>query len=59
MRDWKKYKKRHCYTLHECALCGEDILLGEFYYDGGYGRRAHEQCVEKNQPREVRDERIS
>jgi len=43
--DWLKYHKRYCYSAHDCCLCGQHIKLGEFYYDGGYGRRAHEKCV--------------
>jgi len=37
----KRYLLRHCLSLHECALCGRPILLGQHYYDGGYGRRYH------------------
>jgi hypothetical protein len=32
-------------TLHQCAICGQDIVHGERYFDGGYGKRAHEKCV--------------
>lgn len=44
-RPWRSYKVRTCCSMHECALCNKDILLGQTYYDGGYGRRAHEDCV--------------
>jgi hypothetical protein len=30
--------------LH-CQICDRAISYGEQYYDGGYGRRAHEFCV--------------
>lgn len=36
---------RTCYSLHECALCGEAITLGQVYSDRGHGRRAHYDCV--------------
>jgi hypothetical protein len=39
------YPLRCCRSLHTCALCESDIRLGEMYFDGGYGRRAHEDCV--------------
>lgn len=42
---WLSYRVRTCYSLHECALCGSAIVIGQTYYDGGYGRRAHEDCV--------------
>jgi len=29
---------------HVCAICLKDIEVGERYYDGGYGRRAHIDC---------------
>ncbi len=44
----KKKPLRVCQTLHECCLCTHQIKLGEHYYDGGYGRRAHLDCVDKN-----------
>lgn len=44
--DYTKYKLRMCRTLHLCNVCGEDILSGQNYYDGGYARRAHEECAE-------------
>jgi hypothetical protein len=43
--NWEKYKIRTCQSIHECALCGEQIDYGFKYYDGGYGRRAHVLCV--------------
>lgn len=43
--DWQRYPLRTCMTLHACSLCNESILLSQRYYDGGYGRRAHELCV--------------
>jgi hypothetical protein len=39
-----RYPLRRCYTLHECAVCKKEIVCDEIYYDGGYGRRAHEMC---------------
>jgi hypothetical protein len=39
---------RVCQTLHECCLCTGQITLGQHYYDGGYRRRAHLNCVDKN-----------
>lgn len=43
--DWMKYPRRKCFSLYSCEVCKESILLGQFYYDGGFGRRAHETCV--------------
>lgn len=39
---------RTCQSLHECCVCGEDITLGQRYRDGGYRRRAHESCADKD-----------
>ena len=36
---------RRCNSMHRCCRCGENICLGHEYYDGGYGRRAHVNCV--------------
>jgi hypothetical protein len=44
-KPWREYPLRQCRTLHYCEACKKDILLGEMYYDGGYGRRVHEDCV--------------
>lgn len=45
MGDCQRYRVRTCQTLLECAVCGGRILLGQTYHDGGYGRRAHTDCV--------------
>jgi hypothetical protein len=37
---------RTCSSIHECSLCGENIIYGEDYHDGGHGNRAHCRCVE-------------
>lgn len=42
--SWHRYRVRRCRSLHHCEVCGRDIYGGERYYDGGYGRRAHEKC---------------
>lgn len=47
LAKWLRRKLRYCYSVHSCVLCGKDIRLGEFYRDGGYGRRAHDECVAK------------
>jgi hypothetical protein len=39
------YDLRCCRTMLHCAICDRAISYGEQYYDGGYGRRAHEFCV--------------
>lgn len=41
-----KYKLRKCHSLHHCEICDEDITHGEQYHDGGYGKRAHKDCVD-------------
>ena len=48
LRDsaWFHYKPlRYCYSSHACCVCGNDIMLGQYYYDGGHGKRAHQECV--------------
>jgi len=47
--NWRKYNVRTCMSLHECKICRSDINLGEIYFDGGYSRRAHVECVEKQE----------
>jgi len=44
-RDYTKYRMRICQTMHDCEICNDIIRLGEAYYDGGYGHRAHEKCI--------------
>ena len=44
---WLRRKLRYCYSLHECELCDRPITLGQYYRDGGYGKRAHDDCVGK------------
>jgi len=39
--------RRTCMTMHHCELCNQPIMAGERYHDGGYGMRAHTQCVVK------------
>ena len=43
---WGRYPIRFCRTLNHCELCGQDITIGQPYYDGGYSRRGHKGCVE-------------
>lgn len=45
--NWLSYPVRECRTLHTCRLCGEHITLGQEYRDGGYPRRAHLACIDK------------
>ena len=45
--DWEKYPIRYCLWLNHCRLCGKNIANGQKYYDGGYRRRAHYECVEQ------------
>jgi len=47
----ERYPVRTCRSLHSCVLCGKEITLGERYHDGGYGRRAHEDCISGKCPR--------
>lgn len=42
---FRKYPLRRCQSLHECAACEGAIYYGDQYFDGGYGRRAHYECV--------------
>jgi len=41
----RSYKVRTCIYLNECCWCGKAIRAGEQYFDGGYGRRAHVNCI--------------
>ena len=43
---WKKRRLRICRWLNHCKICNKDITDGQQYRDGGYGRRAHEDCVD-------------
>lgn len=43
-KTWTKYRLRTCASLHSCAYCQTDIRLGQRYFDGGYGKRVHEDC---------------
>lgn len=45
--DYFNYPTRTCRSLHECGICGLKIVLGDQYFDGGYGRRAHLRCAEE------------
>ncbi len=47
---WRQRKVRICRSVHECALCGQDLTYGRDYHDGGYGRRAHVECVKALAP---------
>lgn len=44
--DFSKYPVRTCKSLHGCEICHQDITYGQKYYDGGYGRRAHDLCAD-------------
>lgn len=46
-RKLTDYKLRRCYSMHDCCVCKHTISLGQLYYDGGYGRRAHEACARR------------
>jgi hypothetical protein len=39
------YPTRTCRWLNHCKMCDQDITAGQRYRDGGYGRRAHESCL--------------
>ena len=41
-----RHPLRKCLSLHVCALCRAIIGIGDKYRDGGFGRRAHEVCVQ-------------
>ncbi len=44
--DYQKYKIRRCTSLHFCEICKGRIEYGHRYYDGGYGKRAHDLCAD-------------
>ena len=45
---------RTCISSHECCFCDQTIRLGDLYRDGGYGRRAHQNCMVKLLDAELR-----
>jgi len=45
--SFDKYPIRVCRFMNECEICKTPIIMGQRYYDGKYGRRAHEVCVER------------
>lgn len=47
--DYSKYKLRTCKTLHFCVICEGRIDYGQRYYDGGYGKRAHDLCADADE----------
>lgn len=38
---------RTCRYLHTCFLCEKDIVDGQKYIDGGYGKRCHFICYKE------------
>lgn len=48
-----EYPLRTCRYMDSCVLCLDKISSGQQYYDGGYGRRAHRECVEFNKRQEA------
>lgn len=52
---WSRFPVRCCYRMHEqygkkpdsCRICGKRISVMNRYFDGGRGRRAHVDCVER------------
>ena len=45
--DPLRYPLRLCRTMRHCESCKGTIRDGEFYRDGGYGRRVHLKCIAK------------
>ena len=35
-KEYYEYPSRTCYWLNHCAVCEQDIVAGQKYYDGGY-----------------------
>lgn len=44
---WVASPLRKCRSLQECCFCDGSITSGQHYYDRGYGKRAHQECVEE------------
>lgn len=38
---------RTCRTMHACCACDKVIQDGQKYHDGGYGKRAHVECLNR------------
>lgn len=49
MTAYTTYKTRTCKSLHYCAICKGRIEYGQKYYDGGYGKRAHDLCADADE----------
>jgi hypothetical protein len=47
--DYLKYPVRICRTVHHCEACDKDIVFGEKYHDGGFGKRAHFLCSQADE----------
>lgn len=49
---WSRFPVRYCtgraLAVDYCRICGRIIVKPRRYYDGGRGRRAHVDCVEKS-----------
>lgn len=52
VKDWTHFRllprsgRGSQYEAPICKLCGEAIKVGQYYYDGGFGKRAHKLCAE-------------
>jgi hypothetical protein len=38
---------RRCQYGERCLVCLHEISRGDYYHDGGHGRRAHQWCADK------------
>lgn len=43
---WNAAPLRTCRSLQTCCICEDSIVSSQRYRDRGYGKRAHEQCLE-------------
>ena len=46
IRLWRDYRLRVCRFMNYCKVCDKTITMGQEYFDGQYGRRAHKDCGE-------------
>jgi hypothetical protein len=45
---WQAAPLRKCRSLQACCFCDEPITSGMRYYDRGFGKRAHQACIDDN-----------
>lgn len=55
---WQAAPLRKCRSLQECCFCEQSISAGQHYYDRGFGKRAHQECIDGMAPPEQQTDDI-